>query len=81
MEKTISKNPLFFAWFLPALTDGTVTLFGQNKNYRSNYVLVNEASPAYYFLAASPWLFILGSMLWFAFWYWLFLRLKKPINL
>lgn len=81
MRQIISKNPLFFAWLLPALTDGVVTLLGQDKNYWSNYALVNEASPAYYFLTASPWLFVLGSIVWFGWWYWLFLRLKAPLNL
>ena len=81
MRKIISKNPLFFAFFLPALTDGVVTLLGQNKSYWSNHVLANEASPIYYFLAVSPWLYVLGVVIWFVFWYWLFLRLKKPFNL
>jgi len=42
---------------------------------------VNEASPAYYFLKVSPWLFILGSIFWFAFWYWAFKKLKEQISL
>ena len=81
MTKLIRKNPLFFAFFLPALTDGTVTLLGQSQNYWTNHALVNEASPAYYFLTVSPWLFILGAVIWFVFWYWLLLLLKKPLNL
>lgn len=80
MRKIISRNPLFFAWLLPALTDGVVTLVGQEKSYWLNHQLVNEASPAYYVLVASPWLFILGSIVWFGWWYWLFLRLKPPVN-
>lgn len=80
MRQIISKNPLFFAWLLPAATDGIVTLAGQDKSYWWNYQLANEASPAYYFLAASPWLFGLGSIVWFGWWYWLFLRLKPPVN-
>lgn len=76
----IRKNPLFFAIFFPALTDGMTTLLGQDKTYWTNGV-VNEASPAYYFLLVSPWLFITGSIIWFAFWYWLFKRLKEPLNL
>lgn len=80
MTKIIRKNPLFFAFFLPALTDGVVTLLGQSKNYWNNHALVNEASPAYYFLVASPWLFVLGAVLWFSFWYWLF-SASKPFNL
>lgn len=80
MRQIISKNPLFFAWLFPALTDGIITLAGQDKSYWLNYQLANEASPAYYFLAASPWLFGLGSILWFGWWYWLFLRLKPPMN-
>lgn len=81
MRKIISKNPLFFAWLFPALIDGIVTLAGQDKSYWLNYYLVKEASPAYYFLVVSPWLFVLGSVIWFGFWYWLFLRLKQPLNL
>ncbi|PIP87834.1 hypothetical protein COW80_03670, partial [Candidatus Beckwithbacteria bacterium CG22_combo_CG10-13_8_21_14_all_01_47_9] len=80
MRQILSKNPLFFAWLLPALTDGIVTLAGQDKGYWLNHRLVNEASPAYYFLVASSWLFVLGSVFWFCFWYWLFLRLKEPVN-
>lgn len=80
MKLVISKNPLFFAFFFPALVDGVVTLLGQDSSYWANRV-VNEASPAYYFLLASPWLFLLGSIIWFVFWYWLFKRLKEPLNL
>lgn len=80
MKKIVSKNPLFFAFFFPALVDGLVTLVGQDTSYWTNRV-VNEASPAYYFLLVSPWLFLLGSVGWFIFWYWLFKRLKEPLNL
>jgi hypothetical protein len=80
MKEIIKKNPLFFAFLLPALVDGTVTLLGQNPEYWSNKV-VNEASPAYYFLLTSPWLFLVGSLVWFVFWYWLFKKLKEPYNL
>lgn len=74
MDTLIKKNPLFFAWFFPALVDGIVTLAGQNGP-------INEASPAYYFLLASPWVFVAGSMVWFVGWYLIFKRLKEPINL
>lgn len=80
MEKIIKKNPLFFAFLFPAAIDRLVTLLGQDTSYWASRV-VNEASPAYYFLLASPWLFVLGSVLWFIFWYWLFKQLKEPINL
>lgn len=77
----IRKNPLFFAFFFPAFVDGVTTLLGQGSQYWSNSRAVNEASPAYYFLLASPWLFIIGSIVWFVFWYWVFKRLKEPLNL
>jgi hypothetical protein len=80
MKRIISRNPLFFAFFFPALTDGAVTLLGQDESYWASRV-VNEASPAYYFLLTSPWLFAIGSILWFVFWYWISKRLKEPINL
>ena len=80
MKKIISKNPLFFAFFFPALVDGLVTLVGQDTSYWTKRV-VNEASPAYYFLLVSPWLFLLGLIIWFVFWYWLFKRLKESLNL
>lgn len=80
MRQLISKNPLFFAFIFPALTDGIITLLGQDKSYWTMRA-VNEASPAYYFLLVSPWLFLLGGFIWFIFWYWLFKRLKEPLNL
>lgn len=80
MKNIVSKNPLFYAFLFPALVDGVTTLLGQNPEYWSNKV-ANEASPAYYFLLASPWIFTLGSIFWFIFWYWLFKRLKEPFDL
>ena len=77
----IKKNPLFYSFFFPALVDGTVTLLGQSQEYWNNQRVVDEASPAFYFLLASPWAFILGSIVWFTFWYWLFKKLKEPVNL
>ena len=80
MKRIISKNPLFYAFLLPALVDGIVTIVGQDALYWTSRI-VNEASPAYYFLAISPYLFILGSILWFVFWYWVFKKAKEPLNL
>lgn len=80
MKEIVKRNPLFFAFLLPAVTDGTVTILGQDTSYWTGRV-VNEASPAYYFLLASPWLFALGSIFWFVSWYWIFKRLKEPLNL
>lgn len=80
LKLMVSKNPLFFAFFFPAAMDGVITLVGQDAAYWTSRV-VNEGSPAYYFLAASPWLFAVGSVVWFTFWYWLFKRLKEPVNL
>lgn len=76
----VKKNPLFFAFFFPAIVDGIMTLLGQDASYWSGG-RVNEASPAYYFLQISQWLFVTGAILWFIFWYWIFKKLKEPINL
>lgn len=81
VKQIIKKNSLFFAFFFPAFIDGTTTLLGQGSEYWSSSRVVNEASPAYYFLLTSPWLFLLGSVVWFVFWYWLFKKLKEPLNL
>jgi len=80
MKKIVSKNPLFFAFLFPALTDGIITLLGQDSFYWTNRV-VNEVSPVYYVLLISPWLFGIGSIFWFVFWYWVFKKLKEPLNL
>ncbi|MFZ5844962.1 MAG: hypothetical protein ACOY0S_00650 [Patescibacteria group bacterium] len=80
INKLAAKNPLFFAFFFPALVDVIVTLLGQDTLYWTNKI-VNEASPAYYFLSASPWAFLVGSTLWLVLWYWIFKKLKEPINL
>jgi len=78
--KLLSKNPLFFVFFPVALIDGSITLLSQSQAYWSGGS-VNEASPAYYFLLASPWLYLLGALVWFVFWYWAFTKLKEPVNL
>lgn len=80
LQKIITKNPLYFAFLVPALTDGIITLVGQNEQYW-NSQMVNEASPAYYFLLVSPWLYILGAGIWFVVWYWIFRQIKEPFNL
>ncbi len=77
----IKKNPLFFSFLLPMLTDGIMTLIGQNPSYWSNFKSANEMSPAYFFLAAHPLLFIIGGILWFIGLFWLFLKLRHPLNL
>ncbi len=66
INKLIRKNPLFYAFLFPAVVDGTLTLVGQDFYYWSNNK-VNEASPAYYFLLISPWLYFFGSIAWFIF--------------
>jgi len=80
MRKIISKNPLYFAFLFPATVDGVITLLGQEQNYWTSR-MVNEASPAYYFLYTSPLLYILGAIFWFIGWYFIFKKLKEPINL
>lgn len=81
IRNLIKKNPLYFVFLFPSLVDGVLTLVGQGPQYWSEQRVVNEASPAYYFLLASPWVFAIGSIVWFVFWYWIFRRLKEPINL
>jgi len=81
VKKIINKNPLFFGFFFPALMDGIFTLLGQTKAYWQNTLLAHDLSPAYYILILSPWLFIVGSILWFIFWYWLFKRLKEDLKI
>ena len=81
INRIIKNNPLFFAFIFPALIDGTVTLLGQDSQYWTASRKVIEASPAYYFLLLSPWLFLFGSVVWFIFWYWVFKKLKEPLNL
>lgn len=81
IKKIIQRNPLFFAFLLPAVTDGLTTLLGQNKNYWFGSKIINEASPAYYFLVVSPAAFVIGGILWFVFWYWLFKKIKEPVNI
>lgn len=79
-KELLKKNPLFFAFFFPALADGIFTLLGQDISYWEKGV-VNEASPVYYILLASPRIFVFGTGLWFALWYWIFKKLKEPFNL
>jgi len=76
----IGKNPLFFAFFFPMAIDGVLTLIGQDPSYWSGGK-TNEASPAYFILQISPWLFVLGSAAWITFWYWAVRKLKEPLNL
>lgn len=74
-------NPLFYVFVLPLVADATFTIMGQGKDYWENHTLVNEASPVYIILQTSPLLFIIGSILWIAFMYWLVLKLKSPYDL
>lgn len=76
MKKLVGKNPLFYAFFFPSIVDGVVTFVGQGEEYWSITRTVNEASPAYYFLKASPFLFLCGSILWFVLWYLFFQKFK-----
>ncbi len=80
MKKIIIANPLFFAFFFPALVDVVMTILGQNLQNQVVH-LPNEASPAYYFLLVSPWLFLVGSVAWFLLWYLVFKKIKAPLNL
>ncbi len=79
-KKLLNKNPLFFAFLFPALVDGIITLVGQSSDYWQGVKVVNEASPAYYFLLISPWFYILGGVIWFAFWYLIFKKVKDSVK-
>lgn len=81
MENLFKKNPLFFSFFFPQLVDGGITLLGQNRQYWNSYQGANEWSPAYYFLAANPLIYILGAIVWFVGIYWIFKKLRGPFNL
>ena len=81
MKNLIKNNSLFLAFFFPAVVDLTATLLGQDSQYWGYSRIVNEASPAYYFLVVSPWLFLFGPLMWFVLWYWLLKKLKDPLIL
>lgn len=81
MYRFFNRNPLFFSFLFPAITDGIVTLLGQDAIFWQNYQTVNEASPAYFFLVIHPALYIIGSIIWFVFLFWLMKKLKHPLNL
>jgi len=77
----IRKNPLFFVFIFPIVLDTTLTLIGQDASYWRNFKTANEMAPVYFILAFSPILFIIGSLLWYIFLYWLVKKLKEPLNL
>jgi hypothetical protein len=79
-EGTLKSNPLYFSFLFPALADSILTLLGQGPEYWDHQI-VNEASPAYYFLLASPWLYILGALVWFVAWFFIFKKLKGSLSL
>lgn len=74
-------NPLYFSFLLPMIMDGLTTLVGQDGSYWLNFKSANEMSPAYFIMAAHPFFFILGAVVWFIGLYWVFKKLKHPINL
>lgn len=77
----IRKNPLFFVFIFPIVLDTTLTLIGQDASYWRNFKTANEMAPVYFILAYSPILFIVGSLLWYIFLYWLVKKLREPLNL
>ena len=81
MMKAIKANPLFLAFLLPMVTDGVVTLVGQDSSYWQGYHKVNEGGPAYFLLATNPLVYVGGSLLYMALCCWLVYRLKYPLNL
>ncbi len=76
--KLLSKNPLFFAFLFSGFIDMSLTLFGQNFSQTKT---INEASPAYYFLRLSPYLFLFGSVIWFILQYFVFLKIRNSLKL
>ena len=81
MPTFIRKNPLFFVFIFPIVLDTTLTLIGQDASYWRNFKTANEMAPVYLILAYSPILFIVGSLLWYIFLYWLVKKLREPLNL
>ena len=81
LPRFILNNPLYFSFLFPMLTDGIVTLLGQDKSYWKNYKSAKEASPAYFVMATHPLLFILASIIWFIGLYWVYAKIPHPINL
>lgn len=79
--RAIKANPLFLAFLLPMVTDGVVTLVGQDRSYWQGFHNVNEGGPAYFLLAANPLVYVGGSVLYLALCCWLVYRLKYPLNL
>ena len=81
LQQLTQNNPLYFSFLFPMLTDGIVTLLGQDKTYWKNHRSANEASPAYFFMAIHPILYILGAIVWFIGLYLVFLQIPHPFNL
>lgn len=78
IKKISSQNPLFFAFLFPAFLDMSLTFIGQHS---SQAQMINEASPAYYFLLVSPYFFLFGSVLWLIIWYFIFLKVNNSLKL
>jgi hypothetical protein len=50
---------------LLALADGSLTVLGQSEIYWSNFLAVNESSPAFgALLKSSPWMLAAGAVVW-----------------
>ena len=81
VTRAIKANPLFLAFLLPMVTDGVVTLVGQDRSYWQGYHNVNEYGPAYFLLATNPLVYVGGSLLYLAFCCWFVYRLKHPLNI
>lgn len=77
-NRLINRNPLYFAFFLPAVIDGILTIVGQPVGYLINPSIGRDASPAHYVIVSSPWLFAAGAMIWYLFWYKFFKMRKMP---
>ena len=69
MLKKTNKLWLCLPFILVSLCDGSITLHGQSALYWSgNYHLSDESFPAFnWALQQGPWVFILQSLLWIAF--------------
>lgn len=78
---SIVKNPLFYVFVVPMLADAILTLWGQPATYWVQNNMANEASPVFLLLKVSPYLVIIGNIVWFRLVYLLIRALKEPLNL
>lgn len=74
------RNPLFFAFVLPMLTDLSLTLGMQGPAYWHDYRQVTEGSPLVFLLRLHPVVYICCALLYLVAIYWLTAHLRDPFN-